>query len=355
MRKRSRARRNLGRLGVLGGLLLLTAACASAPTQEMVAARAAVDAARQAEASTYASVEFKLAEQGLEGAEARVKAREYSKARQAALAVRERAEKAESLAIRNRIRAEVERVRTDASAARAAAEAATGARQQVAQAVEQAQRAQEEATKAAEAAVAAKSAAEAAASKAAAERLQAERSAEMAGAHRRMAERAAAARAAARRAALGVDIEEAEEKGETAARTPAGPAGARAAREPVAEYVVQEGDTLWGIAGNPAVYNDPFLWPLLHRANQGEIENPDLIPVGLKLKVSRQASPEEVREARKAAGAPEPYTPPAGAIVPQPAKAAAPAPPAKAVPTPEPAAKAPTAKQPAAKQPAAKK
>ncbi|MGQ4808891.1 hypothetical protein NKDENANG_02286 [Candidatus Entotheonellaceae bacterium PAL068K] len=37
------------------------------------------------------------------------------------------------------------------------------------------------------------------------------------------------------------------------------------------------GDTLWGISGSMSIYENPFMWPLLHRANRDQIQDPDLI------------------------------------------------------------------------------
>lgn len=51
-------------------------------------------------------------------------------------------------------------------------------------------------------------------------------------------------------------------------------------------YVVQIGDTLWGIAKK--FYNNPFEWKKIHSANP-EIKNPDLIYPGEKLVIPLEA------------------------------------------------------------------
>ncbi len=43
------------------------------------------------------------------------------------------------------------------------------------------------------------------------------------------------------------------------------------------EYVVIKGDCLWRISAKKDVYNDPFLWPMIFKANADKISDPDLI------------------------------------------------------------------------------
>ncbi|MDA0338046.1 MAG: LysM peptidoglycan-binding domain-containing protein [bacterium] len=42
-------------------------------------------------------------------------------------------------------------------------------------------------------------------------------------------------------------------------------------------YDVKKGDHLWGIASKPEVYDDPYMWPRIYRANRDKIKDPDLI------------------------------------------------------------------------------
>ena len=58
-------------------------------------------------------------------------------------------------------------------------------------------------------------------------------------------------------------------------------------------YTVQRGDTLWDIAALPTIYRNPWLWPLLYQANQGHINDPDLIYPQQVLTVPRGYSGEE--------------------------------------------------------------
>lgn len=42
-------------------------------------------------------------------------------------------------------------------------------------------------------------------------------------------------------------------------------------------YTVIKGDCLWNISKNEKIYGDPFMWPLIYKANKDKIKNPDLI------------------------------------------------------------------------------
>ena len=72
----------------------------------------------------------------------------------------------------------------------------------------------------------------------------------------------------------------------TAAVTPA-PKG-------IVGYVVQKGDHLWGISAKPAVYGDPYQWPLLYKRNRNEIYDPDLIYPGQVLHIQRDLSQTQI-------------------------------------------------------------
>ncbi len=48
-------------------------------------------------------------------------------------------------------------------------------------------------------------------------------------------------------------------------------------------YIVQKNDSLWKIARNE--YNDANKWPLIYRANQDVLENPNLIYAGQELQI----------------------------------------------------------------------
>lgn len=42
-------------------------------------------------------------------------------------------------------------------------------------------------------------------------------------------------------------------------------------------YLVVSGDNLWSIAGQGSVYGNPYQWPLIYKANSGQIKDADLI------------------------------------------------------------------------------
>jgi nucleoid-associated protein YgaU len=53
------------------------------------------------------------------------------------------------------------------------------------------------------------------------------------------------------------------------------------------EHVVIKGETLWWIAEYKQVYDDPFQWPLIYKANRSQIKDPDLIYPDQVFKIAR--------------------------------------------------------------------
>ena len=45
-------------------------------------------------------------------------------------------------------------------------------------------------------------------------------------------------------------------------------------------YLVVSGYNLWNIAGQDTVYSNPFMWPLIYKANSGQIKDADMIHPG---------------------------------------------------------------------------
>jgi len=52
-------------------------------------------------------------------------------------------------------------------------------------------------------------------------------------------------------------------------------------------YSVERGDSLWRISGKSDVYDDPYQWPLIYRANSDKIDDADLIFPDQELKIYR--------------------------------------------------------------------
>lgn len=82
-------------------------------------------------------------------------------------------------------------------------------------------------------------------------------------------------------------------------------------------YVVKKGDTLPSIAARHEIYNDSYMWPLVYKANRDQIKDPKIIYVGQDLKIPRDITMEEIIEARREAGAPEPEKIPKEAYIPR--------------------------------------
>ncbi|WP_028573730.1 LysM peptidoglycan-binding domain-containing protein [Desulfonatronovibrio hydrogenovorans] len=81
-------------------------------------------------------------------------------------------------------------------------------------------------------------------------------------------------------------------------------------------HTVVKGECLWWIAEYQQIYNDPFMWPLIYKANRDKIRNPDLIYPGQVFQIPRAFQLDEVKESRRSAGAPRPYLPPQAATLP---------------------------------------
>ena len=82
-------------------------------------------------------------------------------------------------------------------------------------------------------------------------------------------------------------------------------------------HVVKSGECLWWIAEYEDIYNDPFMWPLIYDANRDRIDTPDRIDLGQTFRIPRSGhTMDEIREARRRAGAPRPYTPPQESVPP---------------------------------------
>jgi len=61
-----------------------------------------------------------------------------------------------------------------------------------------------------------------------------------------------------------------------------------------ANYEVQRGDHLWGIAGQPRIYGNPYAWPLVYKANSAKIKDADLIHPGQNFDINRSTTSGDV-------------------------------------------------------------
>jgi len=89
-----------------------------------------------------------------------------------------------------------------------------------------------------------------------------------------------------------------ETKPEEAAPT-AAPAEAEKPVETMAQpssdtYLVVRGDSLWKISGKPDIYNNPYQWPLIYKANRDKIKDADLIYPGQELAITRGNSQDDI-------------------------------------------------------------
>ncbi|VAW76768.1 Peptidoglycan-binding LysM [hydrothermal vent metagenome] len=60
---------------------------------------------------------------------------------------------------------------------------------------------------------------------------------------------------------------------------------------------VVRGDSLWSISGQSGVYNNPYQWPLIYKANRDQIKDADLIYPGQTFTVDRNPTSAEVAAA----------------------------------------------------------
>ncbi len=62
-------------------------------------------------------------------------------------------------------------------------------------------------------------------------------------------------------------------------------------------HVVSRGECLWVISENKNIYDNPFQWPLIYKANRSQINDPDLIFPGQDFTIPRNSSGNEVKDA----------------------------------------------------------
>lgn len=84
----------------------------------------------------------------------------------------------------------------------------------------------------------------------------------------------------------------------------AGPAAADPRDVPTLQHVVEPGESLWSIAAQSDVYDDPYLWPVIYKFNRDQIPDPARIYPHQLLQIPVEIDEETRRAARIQAGAP---------------------------------------------------
>ena len=231
-------------------MLVAFAGCAKAPTEEMSDARMAFQAATDAGAQTYASDKYMSAEEALNEATALMEKKKYKEAREKALEALKLSREAHANAVssKNMANRGAEEIYEMALAVLNSANQAGAYTYAEAQMLD-AERTLEEAKRAYEAGdyVTAKQLAQAA------------------------LEKAQQAEAIAKQ----VGMQKKDEQVRRIAGELADPGATR--MPPPTNHVVIKGETLWWIAEYKQIYDDPFQWPVIYRANRDRIRDPDLI------------------------------------------------------------------------------
>jgi nucleoid-associated protein YgaU len=231
-------------------MLVSFAGCAKPPTKEMSDAKMAFQAAVDAGAQEYASEQYMSAEEALNEANRLMERKKYKQAREKALEALKLSREAEVGAVNSKNAANRDaKDMYDLALAAVNSANEAGADTYAQEQMQDARRTLLEAKRTYEAGdyKTAKQLAEAALAKA------------------RAAEAAAKQGESARR----------EQMAQQVAQEIADP-GATPRPYPT-EHVVIKGETLWWIAEYKQIYDDPFQWPLIYKANRSKIKDPDLI------------------------------------------------------------------------------
>ncbi|MDY6861682.1 MAG: LysM peptidoglycan-binding domain-containing protein, partial [Thermodesulfobacteriota bacterium] len=72
-------------------------------------------------------------------------------------------------------------------------------------------------------------------------------------------------------------------------------------KKPTVFYKVKKGDCLINIAKDKKIFDDPWLWLLIYKANRDQIRNPHYIYVGQKLFIPRNVQPADISSIRREA------------------------------------------------------
>jgi len=247
-------------------LIFFAYGCTPPPTQEIADAEAALSAAREAGAETYAPQEYSSAESKLEEARRSFEANRYPDAKDQAIEARDTALLAKSLAEEalGKLREQASEALKTAKDAMRSAELA-GAKTHDPKGYRSVEALYGEAD-----------------------------TAYIGGNYTAAIEKAEEVTRRARRLELAAkraaEIE--REKKEKEQMIPPPPP------EPISDrHIVQKGECLWIISGYEQIYANPFQWPIIYRANRSQINDPDLIYPGQNFMIPRNPDPKEVEDA----------------------------------------------------------
>jgi nucleoid-associated protein YgaU len=67
--------------------------------------------------------------------------------------------------------------------------------------------------------------------------------------------------------------------------------------EGLTRYTVVAGDNLWAISSFRVIYGNPYMWPLIYKANVDQIKDADLIHPGQVLRIERDSSASSIEAA----------------------------------------------------------
>ncbi len=70
------------------------------------------------------------------------------------------------------------------------------------------------------------------------------------------------------------------------------------------EHTVESGESLWSIAGQPDIYADPHLWPVIYKFNRDQIKDPARIYPSQVLQIPIHVDEAARRDAHGTSGAP---------------------------------------------------
>jgi nucleoid-associated protein YgaU len=230
-------------------VLVSFAGCAKPPTEEIANAREAVQQAADAGAPQYAPDQYMSAEEALNEANQLMEQKQYKQAREKALEALKLARDAHNGAVNgqnaeNRSAKEMYDLALSAVNSANEAKADTYASQQMADARNT---------------------------------LQAAKQSYEAGDYKTAKQLAEAALAKAQAAEAAAKQEEVTRQTGVIQQASQLSDGGAAPRPYPTEHVVIRGESLWWIAEYKQIYDDPFKWPLIFRANREKIKDPDLI------------------------------------------------------------------------------